>query len=113
MIHSELAMRYEPRILIVSDILQERLDWVDTVLKPKALKKGISLLTTTPGSLFDILKKESHGKLADDIICAVGIKAVQQEAFNWLAAGGVINLFGGLKKGDSILEIDNIFMVDY
>jgi L-iditol 2-dehydrogenase len=108
MIHTELAMRFKPRIIIVTDILQERLDWVDSVLKPKAQNKGITLLTTTPDSLFDMLKRESNGKLADDIICAVGIKEVQQKAFDWLGKGGVINLFGGLKKGDSLLQIDNI-----
>jgi threonine dehydrogenase-like Zn-dependent dehydrogenase len=108
MIHTELAMRYEPRVVIVTDILQERLDWIDSVLKPKAQDKGITLLTTTPDSLYDILKRESNGRLADDIICAVGIKEVQQKAFDWLGKGGVINLFGGLKKGDSLLQIDNI-----
>ena len=108
LIHTELAMRFEPRVLIVNDILPDRLTWVDAVLKPKALKKGIKLLTATPDTIYDVLKKESHGKLADDIICAVGSKSVQQKAFNWLGFGGVINLFGGLKKGDSLLEIDNI-----
>jgi L-iditol 2-dehydrogenase len=108
MIHTELTMRFEPRVIIVTDILQERLDWVDSFLKPKAQDKGITLLTTTPDLLFEILKRESNGRLADDIICAVGIKEVQQKAFDWLGKGGVINLFGGLKKGDSLLQIDNI-----
>ena len=50
----------------------------------------------------------TDGKMADDIILAVGIRQVQQEAFSWLGFGGVINFFGGLPKGDSLLNIDNI-----
>ncbi|MBU4292544.1 MAG: alcohol dehydrogenase catalytic domain-containing protein [Actinobacteria bacterium] len=108
LIHIELAMRFRPKILIVNDLLEERLSWVDKVLKPKAGKKGIKLITVTPDKIYDLLTNVSNGKMADDIILAVGIKQVQQEAFKWLGFGGVINLFGGLKKGDSLLKIDNM-----
>ncbi len=108
LIHIELAMRFKPKILIVNDLLEERLNWVNKVLKPKAVKKGITLITVTPDKIYDLLTNVSDGKMADDIILAVGIKQVQQEAFKWLGFGGVINLFGGLKKEDSLLEIDNI-----
>ena len=108
LIHIELAMRYKPRILIVNDILEERLRWVNRVLKPKAEKKGIRLITVTPDKIHNLLTDITDGKMADDIILPVGIKQVQQEAFNWLGFGGVINLFGGLPKGDSILNIDNM-----
>jgi len=107
-IHLELAMRFRPRILIANDILEERLNWVNRVLKPKAEEKGIKLITVTPDKIYDLLTDVTVGKMADDIIMAVGIRGVQQEAFNWLGFGGVINLFGGLPKGDSQLNVDNI-----
>lgn len=107
-IHVELAMRYNPGILIVNDVVKERLDWVNKVLKPKADKKGIRLITLTPEKLDIELPDITDGNMADDIIMAVGIKEVQQKAIEWLGFGGVINLFGGLPKGDSILNVDNI-----
>ena len=108
LIHVELAMRFRPKVLIVDDVLEERLSWVNRVLRPKAEENGIKLITVTPDKIYDLLTDITDGKMADDIILAVGIKPVQQEAFNWLGFGGVINLFGGLPKGDSQLNIDNI-----
>jgi len=107
-IHLELAVRSRPRILIANDILEERLNWVSRVLKPKAEEKGIGLITVTPDKINNLLVDVTDGKMADDIIMAVGIRKVQQEALNWLGFGGVINLFGGLPKGDSLLNVDNI-----
>ncbi|MBM3707582.1 MAG: hypothetical protein FJW69_04445 [Actinobacteria bacterium] len=108
LIHIELAMRYKPRILIVNDLLEERLELVNKILKPKAEKRGIKLITVTPDKMYNLLTEVSDGKMADDIIIAVGVKQVQQEAFRWLGFGGVVNLFGGLPRGDSLLNIDNI-----
>ncbi len=108
LIHIELAMRFRPRVLIVNDVLEERLSRVNRILKPKAEEKGIKLITVTPDKIYDLLTDITDGRMADDIILAVGIKQVQQEAFNWLGFGGVISLFGGLPKGDSILNIDNM-----
>ncbi len=110
LMHIELAMRFRPRVLIVNDVLEERLSRVNRVLKPKAEEKGIKLITVTPDKIYDLLTDITDGRMADDIILAVGIKQVQQEAFNWLGFGGAINLFGGLPKGDSMLNIDSIKM---
>ncbi len=107
-IHLELAMRFKPGILIAVDILEERLNWVVRVLGPKAEKKGIKLLTSTPDKIHDLLGHVTDGKMADDIILAVGNRHAQQQAFELLGFGGVINLFGGLLRGDSILDVDNI-----
>jgi threonine dehydrogenase-like Zn-dependent dehydrogenase len=49
---------------------------------------------------------ESDNAGADDIILAVGIRQVQQDALKLLAPGGVANLFGGLPRGSHILELD-------
>ena len=50
----------------------------------------------------------SEGRGADDIIIAVANRAVQTEAQQWLAKGGVLNLFGGLKKGEHIIDLDTL-----
>jgi L-iditol 2-dehydrogenase len=45
---------------------------------------------------------------ADDIIVAVGNAEVQTEAQQWLARGGVLDLFAGLKKGEHLIQLDTV-----
>ncbi|RKY09548.1 MAG: hypothetical protein DRP56_02465 [Planctomycetota bacterium] len=105
-IHAELALRYSPAVLIISDLQQARLDEVVKSIGQKAKDKGTKLLCVLPDKLEKVVKVESNGRGADDIILAVGVNPVQQHALELLAAGGVANLFGGLPKGKHILELD-------
>ena len=105
-IHAELALRYSPAVLIVSDLQQERLDEVVKKIGQKAKEKGCKLICVLPDKLDATVKSESGGRGADDIILAVGVNSVQQHAMELLAAGGVANLFGGLPKGKHILQLD-------
>ena len=107
-IHMELAMRFQPKNLIAVDPIQINRDWVQKVLGAKAAQKNINLHALHPDTVKEELGRITGGKMADDIILAVGIRAVQNEALSWLGFGGVANLFGGLKRGDSLLELDNI-----
>lgn len=105
-IHAELALRFSPRVLIVSDLQQERLDRTAKTIGEKAKEKNCKLLCVTPDKLSDVVHAESNGRGVDDIILAVGINPVQQNALDLLAAGGVANLFGGLPKGKHMLQMD-------
>ena len=105
-IHAELALRYNPAVLIVSDLQQERLDEVVKSIGPKAKDKGTKLICVLPDKLDGTVKQVSNGRGADDIILAVGVNPVQQHAMELLAVGGVANLFGGLPKGKHILQLD-------
>jgi len=104
--HAELALRFSPRVLIVSDLQQARLDETIQTISKKAAAKGTKLLCVLPDKLADTVKAESGGTGADDIVLAVGIQPVQQNALGLLAPGGVANLFGGLPRGKHILELD-------
>lgn len=105
-IHAELALRFSPKVLIVSDLQQERLDEVIDKLSQKAKEKNTKLICVLPDKLEQTVKAESNNRGADDIILAVGINHVQQNALKLLAPGGVANLFGGLPKGKHILQMD-------
>lgn len=107
-IHVEFALRFKPAAVIVSDLQRERLDIVNKTLGKKAADKGVKLITVLPDQLEQTVRAESQGKMADDIILAVGIQPVQQQALKLLGKGGVANLFGGLPKGKNILEVDAI-----
>jgi threonine dehydrogenase-like Zn-dependent dehydrogenase len=105
-IHCELALRFRPRNLLVSDVDPARLRRVEQTLAGKAGGLGVRLLTVPAGNLRETLQRVSGGQGADDIILAVGIREVQQEALSLLARGGVANLFGGLPKGKHHLSLD-------
>jgi L-sorbose 1-phosphate reductase len=106
-IHAELALRYGPRVLIVSDLVEERLDEVKRNISAKARKKGCTLICVKPDVLEQTIRGESAERGADDIILAVGVQTVQQQALNLLANGGVANLFGGLPAGKHLLSVDS------
>lgn len=104
--HAELALRFNPSALIVTDLQQERLDRMQQNLGGKAKEKGTRLFCVTSDKLEMTLTNVSAGRGADDMILAVGIQAVQQHALGLLADGGAVNFFGGLPKGKHMLELD-------
>ena len=104
--HAELALRYNPAVLIVGDLVQERLDSVQRAIGNRAAEKGTRLVCVSGDKLAETVKELSNGNGADDIILAVGVQKVQQSALELLAAGGVANCFGGLPAGQHILEVD-------
>ncbi len=104
--HAELALRFSPKVLIVSDLQQERLDRVIKNIGQKAGRATCKLVCVLPDKLRDAVMTESDNTGADDIILAVGIRQVQQDALKLLAPGGVANLFGGLPRGSHTLELD-------
>jgi L-sorbose 1-phosphate reductase len=104
--HAELALRFKPAVLIVSDLQQERLDVTKQKIGQKAAKTGTKLMCVLPDKLEETIKSVSQGRGADDIILAVGVQPVQQNALGLLADGGVANLFGGLPRGKHLLQLD-------
>ncbi|MCG2659569.1 MAG: zinc-binding dehydrogenase, partial [Kiritimatiellae bacterium] len=106
--HAEAALRFSPSHLIVMDIIEERLAKVRASLAEKARQAGTELHAVLSAEGLALIKQVSNGKGADDIIAAVGIRNVQQESQQWLAKGGVLNLFGGLKRGEHMIELDTL-----
>jgi len=106
--HAEAALRFSPSHVIVVDLIEERLEWVREVLAAPAQKAGTELHAVTPDASQELLREAGGGKGADDIIVAVGNRGVQIAAQQWLAKGGVLNLFGGLKRGEHVIDVDSL-----
>ncbi|UCF00248.1 MAG: zinc-binding dehydrogenase [Planctomycetota bacterium] len=107
-IHAELSLRYSPAVLIITARTRPRLNLTMKTLGEKAKAKGTKLICVTADKLADTVKQFSKGHGADDIILAVGDNAAQQDALGLLANGGVANFFGGLARGQHILELDTL-----
>lgn len=104
--HAELALRFGPTALIVCDLDEKRLGMVTRTIGAKAGQKGIELRCVTPDKLQAAVNRVSGGRGADDIMLAVGVREVQQDALRLLAPAGVANLFGGLSKGEHVIDVD-------
>ena len=106
--HVALALSYRPRAIVAADLVDSRLEVVRRLLGPRAVSLGIELRTLNPARE-DL--KQAVGKLtqdagADDVIVAVGAREAIADAQSLLGRGGVLNLFGGLRKGEDTVGFD-------
>jgi len=106
--HAEAAFRFAPQHVIVVDISNERLHWVEQVLMPRVAATSPQVYAVLTGPHLPLLRELSSGRGADDIILSVGSRAAQNESQAWLAQAGVLNLFGELKRGEHLLELDSL-----
>jgi len=106
--HAEAALRFAPGHLIILDVIPERLNQLKQRLSGKARQTDTTLHAELAKDGPELIKTVSHGKGADDIIVAVGNRKAQIECQQWLAKGGVLNLFGGLKRGEHVIDLDTL-----
>jgi threonine dehydrogenase-like Zn-dependent dehydrogenase len=106
--HVDLALAYRPRAIVVADFLEARLQVVRKLFAARAAKAGVALpVVHAPSTPVEKVVDELTNHLgADDVIVAVGSKKAIEGAQNLVGRGAVLNLFGGLKKGDDIVGID-------
>ncbi|MEA3399667.1 MAG: zinc-binding dehydrogenase [Armatimonadota bacterium] len=104
--HVEIAMSYEPANIIVSEPNDARRETARRFFARRARESGINLVLTTPPELEYVIDDVTGGAGVDDCIVALGIRQVQERSFDYLAPGGVTNLFGGVKADDRMIEVD-------
>jgi threonine dehydrogenase-like Zn-dependent dehydrogenase len=106
--HVDLALSYKPRAILVADLIEERLQLVRTLLGPRAGKAGVNLQAVNPSSsdLNQRVNEVSGYQGADDVIVAVGSKQAIQNAQCLVGRHAVLDLFGGLKKGEDVIGLD-------
>lgn len=112
--HVALAMSYQPRAIVAADLVESRLEVVRSLFGARAQQLGVDLRTVNPAK--EDLKQAVSGLSgyagADDVIVAVGSRQAIAEAQNLLGRGAVLNLFGGLKKGEDTVGFETS-MVHY
>jgi threonine dehydrogenase-like Zn-dependent dehydrogenase len=106
--HVDLALSYKPAVVIAADFIQERLDIVTRLFGEKARRLGVDLqaFNSSTGDLGAHLAAISGERGADDVIVAVGSARAIESAEKLVARGAVLNLFGGLKKGQDVVPMD-------
>ncbi len=106
--HVALAMSYRPRAIVAADLVAVRLELVKSLFGPRAEALGIALHTVNPsaGNLKKVIDELTEHTGADDVIVAVGSRKAIEDAQTFLGRGAVLNLFGGLKKGEEVIGFD-------
>jgi len=64
------------------------------------------VINPTEEDLSAIIRNETQGRGVDVVIIAALAAKAQEEALDWAAVGGRINLFGGLPKGQETVNFD-------
>jgi threonine dehydrogenase-like Zn-dependent dehydrogenase len=103
--HVDLAISYRPKHIVIVDINQERLHLVNRLFSGHAQKAGIALHTVIADAK-PLVDRLTNSRGADDVIVAVGSAAAMQAALELTGRGAVLNLFGGLKKGEDLVSFD-------
>ena len=107
--HVDVAMTYEPSALVSTDLLADRLRRVEQLFGERARCRGIELHTVNPAErdLPAFVGSLTGERGADDVIVAVGSKPAIESAQALCGRGAVLNLFGGLKKGEDLVGLDS------
>ncbi|MBZ5665488.1 MAG: zinc-binding dehydrogenase [Acidobacteriia bacterium] len=106
--HVDMALSYRPRAILVVDFVESRLETVARLFGPKAKEAGINLQTVNAGSeqVEGVVGELTQYAGADDVIVAVGSAKAIETSQRIVGRGAVLNLFGGLKKGEDIVGVD-------
>jgi L-iditol 2-dehydrogenase len=106
--HVDVAMTHRPRLLIVADLLPYRLARLEKLFAHRAVDRGVELRTVNPMArdLAGVVSELTGRRGADDVIVAVGSRPAIEAAQELCGRGAVLNLFGGLKKGEDVVDLD-------
>jgi len=106
--HVDVAMSAGPRAIVAADLVPERLHRVEHLFAGQARMKGITLRTVNveQEELKAIIDDLTDRRGADDVIVAVGSREVVESAPALCGRGAVLDLFGGLKRGEDRVALD-------
>lgn len=106
--HVDVAISYKPRAIVCADFIAERLKLVEKLFAARALSQGVKLVCVNPreADLGEVVGELTARLGADDVIVAVGSKPAIEGAQKLCGRGAVLNLFGGLKKGEDVVDLD-------
>lgn len=97
--HCLVALMAGASRVFISDLSEQRMDLACSI------DARIEKLPADERQL-EILKRNTDGKLADVVITAASVAAIQEKAFSLVGQNGRVMFFGGLPAGKSIVQLD-------
>ncbi len=95
--HARIAVMAGASQVFINDLSSERLELA---------RKLVPSIIPLSGNPKEDLQKQTNGKLADVVITAASVGAIQEAAFSLAGLNGRIMFFGGLPKGKSVVSLD-------
>ncbi len=107
--HVDAALSARPRAIVVCEPVEPRLARVTELFAARAEKADILLCVVNPavGNLQKVVDELTDGSGADDVIVSVGSRQAIEDSQKLVGRGAVLNLFGGLKKGEDVVGLDS------
>ena len=105
----------KPRLLVVTDIDQARLDRAASILPPEeGRRQGVDLryVNTAAGDAVALLKEVTGGKGYDDVFVYAPVATLVEQGARIMGYGGCLNFFAGPSKADFMASI-NFYDVHY
>lgn len=114
-IQRAIEMPNGPRVLIASDVNDERLNVLRQQFGSLAEERGKHLLTIKPQQpgqdLHEIVRDITDGAGADDVIVSVPVPTIMADAATLLAPDGMLVLFAGVPNGSlAPLNLSNVYL---
>jgi L-sorbose 1-phosphate reductase len=111
--HLERALRIPdgPSVAIGVDLDADRLDAARVRLEPIARESGRRLITTTGADLAKLVREETAGRGADDVIVTAPTAVAVTSAAALMARDGMLVLFAGLPVGTrATLDLSPVYL---
>ena len=105
----------KPRLLVVTDIDQPRLDRAAQIFSPSHAKScGVDLryINTSKGNAVDDLRALTDGKGFDDVFVFAPVAAIIEQASRILGFNGCLNFFAGPSRPDFMAAV-NFYDIHY
>ncbi|MEE8440197.1 MAG: alcohol dehydrogenase catalytic domain-containing protein [Spirochaetia bacterium] len=96
--HAKVALMAGAAKVFLNDVNAARLE------QAKSIEPRLEVLQSS--GLTEEIARRTDGRMCDLVITAAGVAAAQQMSFGLAGVNGRIMFFGGLPKGESVVELD-------
>ncbi|MBI4759801.1 MAG: zinc-binding dehydrogenase [Chloroflexota bacterium] len=114
-IQRALELPNGPKIVIATEISDERLQTLVNMFTPLAEKQGRTLLIFNPNasrkSFHEFVMEATHGEGADDVVICVPVAALMEEGDTVMKPDGMMVLFAGVPIGTmGKVNLSNVYL---
>lgn len=104
-----------PKLVIATEVSDERLQTLDEMFTPLARQHGRVILFFNPNtskqSFHDFVMEATQGRGADDVVVSVPVASLMEESDTVMKADGMLVLFAGVPNGTmGMVNLQNVYL---
>jgi threonine dehydrogenase-like Zn-dependent dehydrogenase len=106
-----------PSLVLGTDVDSQRLAWMADYLGPLAKERNVEMVAMNPTELSaeeqDARLRELAPQGFDDVVVTAPVGALAGQGFDYLALGGVLNIFAGVPRGTAAdIDLAGVYLRD-